>query len=90
MTSGRDMYRNRFGTKPQALGEAELPLPIAAILNRRSQRAFKPAATSSRTLSRSQRLTRRFHAARGVAILGRLGQILRVRRGGGFVAGVAI
>jgi FMN reductase [NAD(P)H] len=46
MTSGRDMYRNRFGTKPQALGEAELPLPIAAILNRRSQRAFKPEKLS--------------------------------------------
>jgi nitroreductase/FMN reductase [NAD(P)H] len=40
MASGRDLYRDRFGIEPKALAEGELPQPVAAILQRRSQRAF--------------------------------------------------
>ena len=42
MTSGTNMYRDRFGIEPLALRDAELAAPVAAILHRRSHRSFKP------------------------------------------------
>jgi FMN reductase [NAD(P)H] len=41
MTSGRDMYRDRFGIEALALAEGKLADPVTAILHRRSQRAFE-------------------------------------------------
>jgi nitroreductase/FMN reductase [NAD(P)H] len=42
MAAARDLYRDRFGLEPRAMGAEELPAPIASILQRRSQRAFLP------------------------------------------------
>ncbi len=42
MTSARDLYRDRFGTEPKAMGEQEPAPPLASALSRRSHRAFIP------------------------------------------------
>jgi len=42
MASARDLYRDRFGIEPTALGDAEVAPPLAAILARRCHRAFQP------------------------------------------------
>jgi nitroreductase/FMN reductase [NAD(P)H] len=42
MATARQLYQDRFGLEPKFLGDSELAAPLAAILRRRSHRAFRP------------------------------------------------
>jgi nitroreductase len=42
MATARQLYQDRFGLEPSSLGDSELDAPLAAMLRRRSHRAFRP------------------------------------------------
>ncbi|MSO65467.1 MAG: hypothetical protein EXQ85_06690 [Alphaproteobacteria bacterium] len=46
MSSGREMYRDRFGIEPHSIGDEVLVAPLASQMARRCHRAFRPEKLS--------------------------------------------
>jgi hypothetical protein len=42
MTTAQQLFQARFVVEPKSIGDGELDEPLAAILRRRSHRAFRP------------------------------------------------